>query len=168
MIRIRLARVGKKGHPSYRIVVADITAPRDGAYLEWIGNYDPMADPPAVTLKTERAAHWLSHGAIPSDAVARIMAQNGLMERTLNQSTATKKNGEEESAPAPAPAAAAAPAAVAEALVDDAPADEAPVDEAPAEEAAREEEAPAEEPAAEEEAPAEEPAAEEASEKAAE
>ena len=173
MIRIRLARVGKKGHPSYRIVVADITAPRDGAYLEWIGNYDPMADPPAVTLKTERAAHWLSHGAIPSDAVARIMAQNGLMERTLNQSTATKKNGEEESAPAPAPAAAAAPAAVAEAPVDDAPADEAPVDEAPvdeapAEEAAREEEAPAEEPAAEEEAPAEEPAAEEASEKAAE
>ena len=168
MIRIRLARVGKKGHPSYRIVVADITAPRDGAYLEWIGNYDPMADPPAVTLKTERAAHWLSHGAIPSDAVARIMAQNGLMERTLNQSTATKKNGEEESAPAPAPAAAAAPAAVAEALVDDAPADEAPVDEAPAEEAAREEEAPAEEPAAEEQAPAEEPAPEEASEKAAE
>ena len=169
MIRIRLARVGKKGHPSYRIVVADITAPRDGAYLEWIGNYDPMADPPAVTLKTERAAHWLSHGAIPSDAVARIMAQNGLMERTLNQSTATKKNGEEESAPAPAPApaAAAAPAAVAEA-----PVDEAPVDEAPAEEAAPEEEAPAEEPAAEEEAPAEapaeEPAAEEASEKAAE
>ena len=171
MIRIRLARVGKKGHPSYRIVVADITAPRDGAYLEWIGNYDPMADPPAVTLKTERAAHWLSHGAIPSDAVARIMAQNGLMERTLNQSTATKKNGEEESAPAPA--AAAAPAAVAEAPVDDAPADEDPVDEAPAEEAAPEEaapeeEAPTEEPAAEEEAPAEKPAAEEASEEAAE
>ena len=164
MIRIRLARVGKKGHPSYRIVVADITAPRDGAYLEWIGNYDPMADPPAVTLKTERAAHWLSHGAIPSDAVARIMAQNGLMERTLNQSTATKKNGEEESAPAPAPAAAAAPAAVAEAPVDDAPADEAPVDEAPAEEAAPEEEAPAEEPAAEEETTAEAPAAEEAAE----
>jgi small subunit ribosomal protein S16 len=172
MIRIRLARVGKKGHPSYRIVVADITAPRDGAYLEWIGNYDPMADPPAVTLKTERAAHWLSHGAIPSDAVARIMAQNGLMERTLNQSTATKKNGEEESAPAPA--AAATPAAVAEAPADDAPADEAPVDEAPAEDAAPEEEtapeeeAPVEEPAAEEEAPAEEPAAEEASEEAVE
>ncbi len=170
MIRIRLARVGKKGHPSYRIVVADITAPRDGAYLEWIGNYDPMADPPAVTLKTERAAHWLSHGAIPSDAVARIMAQNGLMERTLNHSTATKKNGEAESAPA-AVAAPAAPAAVAEAPADDAPADEAPadyapaddapVDEAPAEEAAPEEEAPAEEPAAEEEAPAEESAAEE-------
>ena len=51
MLRIRLSRVGKKGHPSYRIVVADVAAPRDGSYLEWIGNYDPMKDPPAVTLK---------------------------------------------------------------------------------------------------------------------
>jgi small subunit ribosomal protein S16 len=138
MNRIRLARVGKKGHPSYRIVVADVTAPRDGAYLEWIGNYDPMADPPTVTLKTERAAHWLSMGAIPSDAVARILDQNGLMERTHTQKTATKKSGEEEST-GTAPAALAAPAA--EAPVDEAPADEAPADEAPAEEPAAEEEA---------------------------
>ena len=150
MIRIRLARVGKKGHPSYRIVVADITAPRDGSYLEWIGNYDPMSDPPAVTLKTERAAHWLSMGAIPSDAVARIMDQNGLMERTHNFSTATKKSAAEEGAGG-APAVVAAPAAVA-----------APADEAPASEDAPEEEASSEEPAAEEEAIADEPASEEA------
>ncbi|PKB74005.1 MAG: 30S ribosomal protein S16 [SAR202 cluster bacterium Io17-Chloro-G8] len=158
MIRIRLARVGKKGHPSYRIVVADITAPRDGSYLEWIGNYDPMADPPAVTLKSERAAHWLSMGAIPSDAVARIMDQNGLMERTHTHKTATKKSGEEESTGG-APAAVAAPAAepaTDEAPVDEAPVDEAPTDDAPAEEAAAEEEAPAEEALAEEEAPVEE------------
>ncbi|MCS5656581.1 MAG: 30S ribosomal protein S16, partial [Dehalococcoidia bacterium] len=157
MIRIRLARVGKKGHPSYRIVVADITAPRDGSYLEWIGNYDPMADPPAVTLKSERAAHWLSMGAIPSDAVARIMDQNGLMERTHTHKTATKKSGEEESTGG-APAAVAAPAAepaTDEAPVDEAPVDEAPTDDAPAEEAAAEEEAPAEEALAEEEAPVE-------------
>ena len=158
MIRIRLARVGKKGHPSYRIVVADITAPRDGSYLEWIGNYDPMADPPAVTLKSERAAHWLSMGAIPSDAVARIMDQNGLMERTHTHKTATKKSGEEESTGG-APAAVAAPAAepaTDEAPVDEAPVDEAPADDAPAEEAAAEEEAPTEEALAEEEAPVEE------------
>ena len=160
MIRIRLARVGKKGRPSYRIVVADVTAPRDGAYLEWIGNYDPMADPPAVTLKSERAAHWLSMGAIPSDAVARIMDQNGLMERTQTFKTATKKKVEEASSRGGAPAAVAtAPAAEAPA------ADEAPEEETPAEEPAAEEEAPAEEPAAdepaaEEEAPAEEEAAE--------
>ena len=166
MIRIRLARVGKKGRPSYRIVVADITAPRDGSYLEWIGNYDPMQNPPAVTLKTERAAHWLSMGAIPSDAVARIMDANGLMERTPTQKTATKKSGEEESS---APAAVAAPAP--ESAADEAPEEgaapvETPVEEAPVEDAPAEEEALAEEPAAEEEPEAEEevPADEEAAE----
>ena len=161
MIRIRLARVGKKGRPSYRIVVADITAPRDGSYLEWIGNYDPMQNPPAVTLKTERAAHWLSMGAIPSDAVARIMDANGLMERTPTQKTATKKSGEEESS---APAAVAAPAP--ESAADEAPEGGAAPVEAPVEEAPAEEEALAEEPAAEEEPEAEEevPADEEAAE----
>ena len=152
MIRIRLARVGKKGRPSYRIVVADINAPRDGSYLEWIGNYDPMHNPPAVTLKTERAAHWLSMGAIPSDAVARIMDANGLMERTPTQKTAIKKSGEEESS---TPAAVAVPPAVA------ASAPEATADETPEEEAAPAEEASAEEePEAEEEVPADEEAAE--------
>ena len=127
MIRIRLARVGKKGHPSYRIVVADVTAPRDGSYLEWIGNYDPMEDPPVTTLKNERAAHWLSMGAIPSDAVARIMSANGLMERTPTQKTATTKN------PDAAAAAVAAPAATATAA-EEAPADEAVAEETPVEE----------------------------------
>lgn len=126
MIRIRLARVGKKGHPSYRIVVAEVNAPRDGSYLEWIGNYDPMEDPPVTTLKNERAAHWLSMGAIPSDAVARIMSANGLMERTPTQKTATTKN------PAAAAAAVAAPAATA--IAEEAPAEEAVAEEAPVEE----------------------------------
>jgi len=140
MIRIRLARVGKKGRPSYRIVVAEVTAPRDGAYLEWIGNYDPMADPPSVTLKSERAAHWLSMGAIPSDAVARIMDQNGLMERTQTFKTATKKKAEEASSGG------GAPAAVAAAPADEAPADDDAPEETPADESAAEEEA-SEEPA---------------------
>ena len=127
MIRIRLARVGKKGHPSYRIVVAEVNAPRDGSYLEWIGNYDPMEDPPVTTLKNERAAHWLSMGAIPSDAVARIMSANGLMERTPTQKTATTKN------PDAAAAAVAAPAATATAA-EEAPAEEAVAEETPVEE----------------------------------
>ena len=126
MIRIRLARVGKKGHPSYRIVVAEVNAPRDGSYLEWIGNYDPMEDPPVTTLKNERAAHWLSMGAIPSDAVARIMSANGLMERTPTQKTATTKN------PDTAAAAVAAPAATA--IAEEAPAEEAVAEEATVEE----------------------------------
>lgn len=133
MIRIRLARVGKKGHPSYRIVVAEVTAPRDGSYLEWIGNYDPMEDPPVTTLKNERAAHWLSMGAIPTDAVARIMSANGLMERTPTQKTATTKNPDAAAVAAPA-AAPAANATAAEVPAEEAPAEEAVAEEAPAEE----------------------------------
>lgn len=73
MLRIRLRRVGKKGAPSYRIVVAESTAPRDGAYIEWIGQYDPKVDPPAITVKLDRADEWLRHGAQPSEAVQRIL-----------------------------------------------------------------------------------------------
>jgi len=131
MLRIRLRRVGKKGHPSYRIVVADSRAPRDGAYVEWIGNYDPMAEPPAVTIKADRAQAWLSQGAQPSDAVARILDWNGILTRTPTQRNAGSKTAEEapaEAAPAPAPAAAAPAAAedtseetVAEAVAEEAP-----------------------------------------------
>ena len=78
MLRIRLRRVGKKRRPSYRIVVAEARSPRDGAYLEWIGNYDPMADPPTTSLKVDRAVQWLSQGAQPSDAVRRILDKNGI------------------------------------------------------------------------------------------
>ena len=82
MLRIRLRRVGKKGKPSYRIVVAEAAAPRDGAYLDWIGNYDPMVDPPAISLKEDRAAQWLGKGAQPSEAVKRILDKAGILERT--------------------------------------------------------------------------------------
>ena len=82
MLRIRLRRVGKKGKPSYRIVVAQSTAPRDGSYVEWIGNYDPMADPPAISLKEDRAVKWLEQGAQPSDAVKRILDKTGILQRT--------------------------------------------------------------------------------------
>ena len=81
MLRIRLKRVGKKGHPSYRIVVADSRAPRDGAYVEWIGNYDPMVDPPAINYTEDRAIAWLEKGAQPSDAVRRILVRDGVCEK---------------------------------------------------------------------------------------
>jgi len=111
MLRIRLRRVGKKGNPSYRIVVADSRAPRDGAYVEWIGNYDPMADPPAVTLKEDRAQAWLSQGAQPSDAVARILDWKGILSRTPIQRNTAKavEEAPEAAASAPAPAAQAPP-----------------------------------------------------------
>ena len=146
MLRIRLRRVGKKGKPSYRIVVADSRAPRDGAYLEWIGNYDPMADPPTITLKEDRAIQWLSKGAQPSDAVARILDKNGIFERTEQLRTTTPKSADDASSGATSPVASTVPTVVtvvetsspveataAEAAIDEAPADEQAV-ESPAEE----------------------------------
>ena len=101
MLRIRLARVGKKGRPSYRIVVAEAKAPRDGSYLEWIGTYDPMQDPPAITLKQDRALHWLRLGAQASDPVWRILDRNGVMAMVANPETA---EAEAEAASAEEPA----------------------------------------------------------------
>ena len=100
MLRIRLRRVGKKGKPSYRIVVADSRAPRDGAYVEWIGQYDPMMDPPAVTLKEDRAIAWLKQGAQPSDAVKRIFDWNGISEKANSGETAVEPVAEPGDEPA--------------------------------------------------------------------
>ena len=85
MLRIRLRRVGKRHRPYYRIVVADSRAPRDGAYVEWIGQYDPMEDPPKTTLNEEKAIAWLSKGAQPSEAVERIFNWNGIYEKVKGQ-----------------------------------------------------------------------------------
>ena len=85
MLRIRLRRVGKKGQPSYRIVVADSRAPRDGDYVDWIGQYDPLQDPPKVTLNEERAVHWLKKGAQPSEPVQRILKWNGIYEKVKGE-----------------------------------------------------------------------------------
>lgn len=161
MIRIRLTRVGKKGRPSYRIVVADVRAPRDGSYLEWIGNYDPMANPPAVTLKQDRAAHWLSMGASPSDAVARILDQQGLMERAHTFKNRGRDTSEAATSDAPAAATAVAVAPADDVPADDTPSEDSPEDETPAEEAVAEVEPAAEAEPAADETPAEEPAAEE-------
>ena len=85
MLRIRLRRVGKKHRPYYRIMVADSRSPRDGAFVEWIGQYDPMADPPSVTLNGEKAVEWLRKGAQPSEAVQRIFRTNGIFEKVKGQ-----------------------------------------------------------------------------------
>ena len=73
MLKIRLRRVGKKKNPSYRIVVAESSSPRDGAFIDWIGNYDPMVDPPAITVDQDKVAHWISNGAQPTDSVKQLI-----------------------------------------------------------------------------------------------
>ncbi|OQY23745.1 MAG: 30S ribosomal protein S16 [Anaerolineaceae bacterium 4572_32.1] len=81
MVRIRLRRVGAKKQPSYRVVVADQRAPRDGRFIEWIGWYNPRTDPPSFKIAGDRALHWLSVGAQPSEAVARLLKKMGLFEQ---------------------------------------------------------------------------------------
>ncbi|MBN1176620.1 MAG: 30S ribosomal protein S16 [Dehalococcoidales bacterium] len=81
MLRIRLRRVGAKKKPSYRLVVADVRAPRDGAFVETIGHYDPMTEPETIVIKEERALHWLSQGAKPSDTSARLLGKAGILDK---------------------------------------------------------------------------------------
>lgn len=81
MLRIRLRRVGAKKQPSYRIVVTEREAPRDGAFLEIIGFYNPRTEPETVEINEERALHWLSQGAQPSDAVLRMLTKTGIMDK---------------------------------------------------------------------------------------
>jgi small subunit ribosomal protein S16 len=77
MVRIRLRRQGAKKQPSYRIVVADQRAPRDGRILENIGFFNPRTEPETVSIDVERARHWLELGAKPSEAVERLLRKAG-------------------------------------------------------------------------------------------
>jgi small subunit ribosomal protein S16 len=90
-IKIRLARGGAKKRPFYRIVVADSRSPRDGRFIERIGSYNPMVaqdHPDRLKLDLERAKHWLSVGAQPTDRVARFLAKQGLIaERPRREQT---------------------------------------------------------------------------------
>ena len=151
--KIRLARGGTKKRPFYRIVIADERAPRDGNFIEKIGNFNPMVPKDhkdRVVISKERAEHWLKVGAQPTDRVQRILADLGIMEapkvtektkKHLPKAKAQEriKTKEEAAIKAAEEAKAAAEAAKA-----------APAEEAPQEQPAETEEAtPAAEPAAE-------------------
>jgi len=173
-LKIRLSRGGAKKRPYYRIVVADARMPRDGRFIERLGHYNPLVPRDSedrLKLDVERARHWLSKGAQPTDRVLRFLDAAGVMTRPerrnpikgqpgkkrLEREEAKREAEEKAKAEAPAKEAAAKEAAAKEAAAKEAAA------EAPAEEAAAE--APAEEAPAGEVA-AEEPAAEEPETKA--
>lgn len=78
MVKIRLRRMGKKHQPTYRVVVADIRSPRDGAFIEAIGRYDPRAEPSVVEIDTAKATEWLNKGAQPSAAVTKLLQIAGV------------------------------------------------------------------------------------------
>ncbi|NIJ33511.1 30S ribosomal protein S16 [Sphingomonas oligoaromativorans] len=130
-VSIRLSRGGSKKRPYYRIVVANSTAPRDGAFIEKIGTYNPMLskdDEKRVILDGERAKHWLSVGAQPTDRVARFLDAAGIRERAARNNPKKAEPGEKakERAEERAAKAAALAEAAAEAAAAPAPAEEAP------------------------------------------
>ena len=81
MLRIRLRRTGSKNQPSYRVVVADARAARDGAFVDHLGHYNPRTDPPTIVIDEEKALKWLRQGAQPSEAVERMLRNMGTLEK---------------------------------------------------------------------------------------
>lgn len=77
-IRLRLLRTGKKKQPTYRIVAANSTSPRDGRFLEVLGSYDPRPDPSKIIVKKDRVLWWLDKGAQPSERVAKLLEIEGI------------------------------------------------------------------------------------------
>lgn len=150
--KIRLARGGSKKKPYYRIVVADVRAPRDGRFIEKVGTYNPMLakdDPSRVTFKEDRIKHWLGTGATPTDRVAGFLITAKLFERSKKKQAeldsrikksqeevkakkaeeAAKKKAEDDAKKAEeAEAKAAEKAAKAEETAAEAPAEEAPAE----------------------------------------
>ncbi len=80
-VRIRLKRMGKKKQPTYRVVVADARAPRDGRFIEAIGRYDPRPSPSVVEIDNDRARYWLGNGAQPSERVRKLFEISGAVRR---------------------------------------------------------------------------------------
>jgi small subunit ribosomal protein S16 len=149
---MRLSRGGSKKRPYYRIVIADARSPRDGKFIEKIGTYNPLLakdSPERIKLDGDRAKHWLSVGAQPTDRVARFLDAIGVKERAARNNPNKGKPGEKavERAEERAEKAKAAEEAAAEAAA-------APAPEPVAEEPAVEEAAPAAEEAVAEEVPA--------------
>lgn len=111
-VRLRLKRTGKKKQPSYRVVAVDSRKPRDGRVLEIIGTYDPRQEPSAISIVNERAVHWLSHGAQPSDTVSKLLTISGAWDEFRSQGSpkaADAASPPETPGSEPTPAAAPAP-----------------------------------------------------------
>ena len=81
MVKLRLQRVGKRNRPSYRIVAADSRAPRDGAFVEIIGHYDPLTEPATVVIDEDKSLKWLRVGAQPTGTVNSLLQKQGILDK---------------------------------------------------------------------------------------
>ncbi len=140
MVKLRLKRMGKKRQPVYKIVAVDARAPRDGKYLEAVGQYDPMTNPHTVVIDEEKALKWLGFGAQPTDTVKSLLRQTGILYKrqmikknfaveAIETNMAKWREGRKIEEPVKAKKTVAAPAPV---VAAPAPAVEAPVVAAPA------------------------------------
>ena len=73
MLKIRLRRTGARHQPSYRVVVADSRAARDGAFIDYLGHYNPRTDPPTISIDQEKVKKWIGFGAQPTDSVKQLL-----------------------------------------------------------------------------------------------
>ncbi len=149
-VKLRLRREGTVKRPHYRIVAADSRSPRDGRFIETIGNYHPLDQPSTINVDNERALHWLRNGALPTSAVEKLLRISGAWEefkpgdapaRVRTDRTKGLSKKARARAEVAAAAAAAPPAPVEEPIAEvpveaEAPAAEAPAAEAPAEDEA--------------------------------
>jgi len=132
-LKIRLARGGTKKRPFYRVVVADTRAPRDGRFIEKVGTFNPLLrkdHAERVVLDAERAKHWLSVGALPTDRVARFLNEAGLYQRKEKNNPVKAKPKAKAQERLEAARIAAEEAAEAAKAASEAPAEEAPAEEA--------------------------------------
>jgi small subunit ribosomal protein S16 len=103
MVRIRLMRVGAKGAPSYRVVVADSRSPRDGRIIENIGWYNPLTEPSTIQIDGDRAKYWIGVGAQPSDSVRSLLSRAGVLPKEAYAPQPEKATAAAKAEPAAAP-----------------------------------------------------------------
>jgi small subunit ribosomal protein S16 len=137
MLKIRLARVGKKKQPTYRVVIADARAPRDGKYVEIVGSYNPRTEPNTFVIDEDKVRGWLAKGAQPTVRMQKLLATQGLMAAPTFPPPKPKA-APAESSPRPQAAASATAVAEPESSAEDAGEEEPTAAEPAAEEAATE------------------------------
>ena len=85
MLKIRLRRTGARHQPSYRVVVADSRAARDGAFIDYLGHYNPRTDPPTISIDQEKVKKWIGVGAQPTDSVKQLLYTSSNSEKTESE-----------------------------------------------------------------------------------
>jgi small subunit ribosomal protein S16 len=116
MVRIRLRRVGKRKQPLYRVVVADARSPRDGRFIEIIGQYNPLTDPSTITIDNEKALTWLRKGAQPSEQVKSLLKRLGIWSEYVKDKGPGPRRPKKRMSASMPPKAAPEPAPVSEAV----------------------------------------------------